>query len=89
MIHPEHKNFARAVVALAREHGMDRISMQFSFGFDKAYPDGAPSRGNDTVKMGWSTGRHGDTSNINLESQSFEAITESPASLTPTGEAAP
>lgn len=76
MIHPEHKTFARAVVALAREHGMDRVSMSFSFGFGMAYPYGAPSRGNDQVKMGWSTGRHGDVGNISLESQSFESIEE-------------
>lgn len=83
MIHPEHKAFAQAVVALARQHGMDGIGMEFRFGFDKRYEDGA-SRSGDTVKMHWSAGRHGDDANIHMESRSAESIGEHEQVATPT-----
>ena len=73
MIHPEHKAFARAVVALARQHGMDGISMQFRFDFN--HPRNGTGR-NDPVKMNWTSGRHGDENRIHLETASSEGIPE-------------
>ena len=80
MIYPEHKAFAQAVVALAREHGMDALSVEFQFGHAMAYRGDGNSRGSDRVKMGWSSGRHGDQSRITLSAHSFENIDEAEAS---------
>lgn len=74
MIHEEHKAFARAVVALAREHGMDNIALTFRFGYDKAFAPGVGD--SDPVHATWSTGRHGADGKISMESKSFQSIGE-------------
>ena len=71
-IEKHHKDFARAVVALARQHQMDKLTVTFQTGFD--HPARATSH--DQVTMSWSAGRHGDPSTINLECRAAEGIRE-------------
>lgn len=75
MIHEDHKAFARAVVALARTHGMTDLTLNFRFGFDKEIA-AAQQGAHDPVTMSWCAGRHGDDGRINLESRSFESLDE-------------
>ena len=67
--------FARAVVALARAHGMDGLRMEFRHNFRTSV--GVYSKKN----VQWSEGRHGDDANImfNLEAAaSFSEKDEQP-----------
>ena len=62
MIEDRHKEFAKALVALAREHRMDRLQVQFQDSttpVDRAWP---PVR----VSAEWQEGRHGSSANIHL-----------------------
>lgn len=70
MIVKEHEAFARAVVALAREHKMDSLTLSFRMSatneqccFEK-------------VQMDWTTGRHGVHANIRLSSEAQLSIEE-------------
>ena len=65
MIHEKHKEFAQALVALAREHDMDDLNASFSFAFrnDARRENPGPTQ---TVSMKWSEGRHGAQSRIVL-----------------------
>lgn len=67
-----HKTFVRAVVALAREHHMDALDLKFRTGFD--HPAG--DHYSEQISMSWSTGRHGDSSNILLSCRSEQGIKE-------------
>lgn len=59
IVQPEHVEFFRRVVALAREHRMNHLHLSFSFGFRHPALERAP-RSYATVKGHWSEGRHGD-----------------------------
>lgn len=52
--------FARAVIALAREHGMTGVSLEFRHNFDLSLTTCSHER----KRVQWSAGRHGDTSEI-------------------------
>jgi hypothetical protein len=71
-IEQHHKAFARAVVALAREHQMDRLKLDFKTGFN--HPSG--SIFGECITMTWNTGRHSDVNNIFLECRASEGIEE-------------
>lgn len=62
MIHPKHVAFAKAVVALAREHHMTQICMSFCADFSR-HMEGVP---HEKVDLVWSQGRHGAEENIHL-----------------------
>jgi hypothetical protein len=69
-----HRAFARAVVALAREHQMTALNMTFRTAF--SHPAG--DHFGEEIRMAWSEGRHGDTNNISLECRAHEGIPEQP-----------
>lgn len=76
MITEEHIAFARALVALARQHGMNHIHATFDMSASKGAPVDvmyAP------VKLNWSQGRHGSKGNIHLEGQVLANLSEKPA----------
>ena len=65
MIHDKHKEFAQALVALAREHSMDDLNASFSFAFrnDTRRQTSGPTQ---TISMKWAEGRHEACSRIVL-----------------------
>lgn len=64
----KHAAFARAVVALAREHQMDSLTVSFRANFNSLFPPGQPPSEvySGQVTMAWSEGRHGDRNEIKL-----------------------
>ncbi len=72
MITDTHRAFARAVVALAREHDMDHVAIRFSLGFDH------PERKfeNSIISANWTAGRHGDSANIVMQTEAHAVIKE-------------
>ena len=54
----KHKQFARAVVALAREHGANNLKLEFDFNSSKTFLSG-DERGNMKTHFSWEEGRHG------------------------------
>jgi hypothetical protein len=76
MIIKEHRDFAQAVVALAREHGMYHVNMTFRIQI--ALEQELPRCAYDDVTMIWAQGRHGDTSTIRLQTMGGEHIPEKP-----------
>ena len=75
MVTDRHKAFARAVVALAREHRMNNLDMTFRESL-RSLPSPEP-RCWEQVRMTWSEGRHGDKGRIELTTQAKEEIPES------------
>jgi hypothetical protein len=71
MITDQHRAFARAVVAAAREHGMAKVTMhlQFHAGFD--HPASYKN-----IKLYWHEGRHGAEKNISLSYTEDTVVTE-------------
>lgn len=71
MVTKKHIEFARVVVALAREHKMNHLDMTF---------DASSSTNDDPhwekVRMTWREGRHGDTNEIRLETKAELTIEE-------------
>lgn len=61
----KHKEFARAVVALAREHGANHLSVEFDFASSKAFRE-YPDIRNSKMHFSWSEGRHGAKQEITL-----------------------
>lgn len=83
MITDRHIAFARAMVALAREHGMNNLNLTFnqSHGARHAHFAGIAglSSGPDQfqqVQMFWSEGRHGDTNRIQFKTQGSMDVPE-------------
>lgn len=74
MIGDDHKAFAQAVMALAREHKMDSVMMQFRRSFNNRNREGPYS--GDIVHANWSEGRHGAGQNIAMRSECHDSITE-------------
>jgi hypothetical protein len=73
MIVDRHREFAKAVVALAREHKMDSLKMDFR---DAYTMEELPRRTYEGVTMSWASGRHGDKGQIHLETRAIEDIGE-------------
>lgn len=73
MITKAHIEFARAAVALARQHGMGAVTVSFSLSVRH------PDAGRDTygrVQMAWTDGRHGVPSQITITSEETLRIGE-------------
>ena len=73
MITDAHKAFARAMVALAREHKMNQfdVNMTCRLGFRHEGPGSF-----DTVRFTWSEGRHGAESRIEIHAAEQVYISE-------------
>ena len=69
-----HVAFARALIALAREHGADNLEVRFSLTGSKLYRAEAWSSAR--VTFNWSEGRHGSTSQAMLRAESTVTIKE-------------
>lgn len=72
MVTPEHEAFARAVVALAREHGMTGLRLSFRRSSTLMLAVGPFEE----VTMTWSEGRHGVSTSITLETRGAHTISE-------------
>jgi hypothetical protein len=73
----DHRAFAAAVVALAREHGMDGITLTFrrALRLDLPYDPERP-RAHEQVKATWARGRHGAAGMIEIRMDACVAIRE-------------
>lgn len=60
----KHKEFARAVVALAREHGANNLNVAFDFGSSQKFLAG--EYGDLKTHFSWKEGRHGASERITL-----------------------
>lgn len=74
MITDRHREFAKAVVALAREHKMNNLRMDFQVAYTM---EELPHQTYEQVSMNWTSGRHGDKGQIHLETKAVENISES------------
>lgn len=74
----KHAAFARAVVALAREHQMDALTVSFRANFQSLFPVGQPPSEvySGQVQMSWSEGRHGSQNEIRLRFEGGITINE-------------
>lgn len=87
----KHAAFARAIVALAREHQMDSLTVSFRANFNCLFPTGqSPAEiYSGQVQMSWSEGRHGSRNEIKLRFDGGITIDEVAPSATgaspPTG----
>ena len=64
--------FAQAVVALARKHGMTGISMEFRQNFDLSQKTGCYCG----KRINWSEGRHGDGADIKFRTEAEASLPE-------------
>ena len=80
MIGDDHMAFARALVALARQHNMTDINISFRRGFThygRPEPAPIPDRlWDSTIHASWSLGRHGAAGEIILKSERVDRLTE-------------
>jgi hypothetical protein len=74
MITDAHKAFLQAFIALAREHGMNHISITFDDASSKNFLANKPL--SDRVTATWSEGRHGMEASVNVETRAVENIPE-------------
>lgn len=73
MITDNHRDFARAMVLLARQHGIGSFNLGFSLSVRAASLNGnAFGR----VTMGWTEGRHGVENRITLSCEMNETLPE-------------
>lgn len=64
--------FARAVVALARHHGMDSITLEFRHNFDLSLE----TKSHERKRVQWCSGRHGDQSEIKFSVEASASFAE-------------
>lgn len=76
MITDAHRKFARAVVALAREHGMNHMSLSFDMSSSEMFLNRPESYSWGQVTMNWKEGRHGDTAPIKIELHEQQDVRE-------------
>lgn len=76
-ISDEHKAFARALVALAREHGSSMLKVEFRLSSSKRFR--ADTSDWTVVHLGWAEGRHGVDSTLSLRAEAHETIREKEA----------
>lgn len=69
-----HAAFARAIVALCREHGCDNIQATFRLASSRTFRLGKDDY--TSVRMWWSEGRHGVQNPIGLRAEASVGITE-------------
>lgn len=74
----KHAAFARDVVALARKHGMNALSVSFRASFRTMFPMGAEPSNiySGQVTMTWSEGRHGAKEDIKLRFEGSMTVEE-------------
>lgn len=78
MITEEHRIFARQVVALAREHGMNHLQMKFDSRSSSNYlKHNRAAYGASEITLVWEEGRHAVPQNIRLDLHCNELIKES------------
>jgi len=75
MITDKHRNFAREVIALARKHQMTSLTVRFRNSISDT-KDQPTSEYYEEVTLAWAEGRHGEQSNINLETRAMQQIPE-------------
>lgn len=79
-VEDRHVTFARALIALAREHGADDLEVRFSLTGGKLWPPGKDTGWSDArVRFQWNEGRHGSPSRAGLYAESFVSIKETEA----------
>ena len=74
-----HVTFAQAVVALAREHGVDHLDVKFrrgSFGFFRRNPNDPLEHDYTTVSFQWHEGRHGVAGSISMRAEAQMSVKE-------------
>ena len=71
----DHRAFAQAIVAAARQHGMDSLNMTFRRSVAVHIGSGGPDIFEE-VRMQWTSGRHGCASPIKLVSNACQTIDE-------------
>lgn len=71
-INERHEAFARAVVALAREHRMNHLALSFDESSSRNFSVDFSRHSGPMVHCTWSEGRHGDETNIIMRSESHE-----------------
>lgn len=70
-----HIEFARAVVALARQHGMDNLTVNYRESLTACW--GRDEKWNsEQVTATWREGRHGDETNISIEYRAAVGVPE-------------
>lgn len=81
MVTKRHVAFARAMVALARQHKMDNLCLTFSRGYggymdrrDDDEPEGLAQH--QQVRMTWRAGRHGAKEQIALHTEETTRVPE-------------
>lgn len=73
-VRDRHVEFARAVVALAREHGVGKVSANFSLTGSRFFHAGKADY--TEVRMTWNEGRHGSVGQIHLQAQASLGVDE-------------
>lgn len=76
MIMDEHINFMRDVVALARKHGVNHLTVHFDLSSTRRFLAGF--HGNTRVEASWREGRHGDPKEITFTSTDRTSFSEVP-----------
>lgn len=69
-----HVAFARAMVALCREHGCGRFQASFSLASSRFFREGLSDH--TQVQMDWTEGRHGVDDRIGLRAESRVGVSE-------------
>lgn len=66
----EHKDFAKAVISLARQHKVGSVVLKFRFSFCVG------DASHEEVTVSWAEGRHGDKGTISISATCHETISE-------------
>lgn len=74
----DHRAFARAVVAAAREHGMDHTVLTFRRSVAKHIGTAGGPDVFEEISMTWHSGRHDAAGTIRLEGKAIQTIGEQP-----------
>jgi hypothetical protein len=88
-----HVAFARAVIALAREHGVGHVNLKFRRASSRIYNRDIDAWDATEIQVAWHEGRHGSKDNIRIEfraeaNATFPEIDENDPLHQPTGAAA-
>lgn len=71
----KHKEFARAVVALAREHGANHLNVEFDFCSSKLFATDDETR-HQKMNFIWQEGRHGASERITVNASEMVYMRE-------------
>lgn len=73
-----HRAFARALVALAREHGASKLVVDFALSSSSRFRAGTQDW--TSVKMAWGEERHGSAGRISLHAEAHDSFPEQESS---------